>query len=243
MEPRAPGDAEPLVQGVLDERVGEGEPPRLDLDHQGGAGRGLQQVEDIILGLVHDHCQHGELEVATDHRGCGQALLRFGAQAGDAAPDDLPDARRQPAALQQGVVETPPRPPKRTGVAVDDEVLAAAACSGSSAQWRSSSTRTMGRRWSAARAPWRTTGAGHLRRPRSTLPRPGRRRESSRCALGVKCLWQACDELTEGLVTVDTGPTDPLIAASVEHGRPAGVHLARHEPAQRRLPDALARPT
>ena len=101
MEPRPAGDAEPLVQGVLDECVGKGEPPRLDLDHQGGASRGLEQVEDIILGLVDDHSQHGELEVATDHRGCGQTMLGFGSETGDAASDDLPDVRRQPAALQQ----------------------------------------------------------------------------------------------------------------------------------------------
>ena len=96
MEPGAPRPAQVLVEGVIDQRVREGEAPdrtRL-VDHRSSRGL-LEQVEQrVLVGLEHA-CEEIDVEVAADHRGHGKRLAARLAQPLHTPADDLADALGQ----------------------------------------------------------------------------------------------------------------------------------------------------
>ena len=90
------------VQGVADQRVRERVAPgcRVDLLDHARANRGLQAVEQLVLGLRAQERQDVQLELAAEDRRGHEQAVRRGAEAADALGDDVLHAlgHREPAA-------------------------------------------------------------------------------------------------------------------------------------------------
>ena len=102
VEALATGDAEVLVEGVLDEGVLEPEAAGelADLGDERGVGGGLEEVEQGVLVVVGDGVEDAEVELAADHRGEGQHPADVVAEPIHPADHDVADAARE-----RGVVE------------------------------------------------------------------------------------------------------------------------------------------
>ena len=76
VHPRPARGAEVLVQGVLDECVGKRVAPGqlLDLAHQRARGRGVEDVQQLVLRALRHRREQVEVELPPDDRGKGQDL-------------------------------------------------------------------------------------------------------------------------------------------------------------------------
>ena len=90
------GGREPLVEGVLDERVRERVPPDpVGRAQHRGIDRPVTQVDDRVLIVCGDQGEEGGVEVAADHRRLGEEPFRVPTERGDPPPDHLSHAHRQ----------------------------------------------------------------------------------------------------------------------------------------------------
>ncbi len=101
------GRAEFVVDRVADEGVDEGEPAgsALDLPHQSGLARLGQCLDHRGAVQGGQGAEHGHVELAADHRPQREQPVDGLGQAGEAAPDHLPYAVRNPGDF------SPERPP------------------------------------------------------------------------------------------------------------------------------------
>ncbi len=103
VRPPAPRGPEVLVEGVLDEGVHEAVAvDLLGLDDQPPGDRLLDLVDEAQLVDIEEAGQHGEIEVAPDHRGHRKSPLDLGAQIGHAVGYDLSDAPGESDLVQVG---------------------------------------------------------------------------------------------------------------------------------------------
>ena len=89
--------ADALVEGALDQRVGEGVPTRTveRLTDEGDRGCTLQRVQEVVGRGVGGGQQDVEVEVPADDGGERQVGCRGSPQPDDTGVDDLTDARRE----------------------------------------------------------------------------------------------------------------------------------------------------
>ena len=109
VRPGPAGGTQVFVQGVLDEGVGEGVAPGGvgQLAHQGHGGRGVEDVEQLVLGGLGRPGQEIEIEVPTDDRRQRQHPPGVLAQSHHPGPDHLAHAVGQGHRVQ-GVLRRPP---------------------------------------------------------------------------------------------------------------------------------------
>ena len=97
VKPRAAGAPEILIEGVLDEPMGEREAPGLcsALLQKRCRDRFIEQVEQARIGKLEHGEQQIELEVSADDRGGAERRAGIRPQALHAPPDDLANALGQ----------------------------------------------------------------------------------------------------------------------------------------------------
>jgi hypothetical protein len=76
-------------------REGEFSGPLRCLPDHDGAERTIQQVEQVVFGLVGDASEEAEFEVAADNGGHAQDFFGLRSEPGDTASDDFSEAGRQ----------------------------------------------------------------------------------------------------------------------------------------------------
>lgn len=108
VQTRTTRDAESVVEGVTDERVGEGETTgrRRNLVDERSLDGLLEERQDAVLVVAEGRREKVEVEVLADDRSHAEGLGDIIPESGDAPADDLVDALGQ--VENRGVVGHPP---------------------------------------------------------------------------------------------------------------------------------------
>ena len=98
VQPRPPGRRQLGLERRPQQRVGERVAPgrARDLDQQRAAHRGVEHVEQLVLGQAGDALEHVEVEVAADQRGDAEHAAGVLGQAAHPGRDDVADPLRSP---------------------------------------------------------------------------------------------------------------------------------------------------